>query len=128
MLRRFIPKGKSISDYTAEDVCFFADCINGLPRKILGYKKIADTLGTTTEYLLGGNEIRTMEALENSNSRAAKDIDELVSEVTGMFTGGTLSDETLESAMKALNDAYWSAKEKNSEYASKKYLKFVEND
>ena len=22
----------------AEDVCFFADCINGLPRKILGYK------------------------------------------------------------------------------------------
>ena len=38
MLRRFIPKGKSISDYAAEDVCFFADCINGLPRKILGYK------------------------------------------------------------------------------------------
>ena len=38
MLRRFIPKGRSISDYAAEDVCFFADCINGLPRKILGYK------------------------------------------------------------------------------------------
>ena len=37
MLRRFIPKGKSIYDYTADDICFFADCINGLPRKILGY-------------------------------------------------------------------------------------------
>ena len=37
MLRRFIPKGKSISDYDADDICFFADCINGLPRKILGY-------------------------------------------------------------------------------------------
>lgn len=37
MLRRFIPKGKSISDYTADDICFFADCINALPRKILGY-------------------------------------------------------------------------------------------
>ena len=37
MLRRFIPKGKSISDYTADDICFFADCINSLPRKILGY-------------------------------------------------------------------------------------------
>ena len=37
MLRRFIPKGKSISDYTADEICFFADCINGLPRKILGY-------------------------------------------------------------------------------------------
>lgn len=37
MLRRFIPKGKSISDYTTDEICFFADCINGLPRKILGY-------------------------------------------------------------------------------------------
>ena len=37
MLRRFIPKGKCISDYTPDDICFFADCINGLPRKILGY-------------------------------------------------------------------------------------------
>ena len=37
MLRRFIPKGKNISDYTADEICFFADCINGLPRKILDY-------------------------------------------------------------------------------------------
>ena len=37
MLRRFIPKGKRISDYTADEICFFADCINGLPRKILDY-------------------------------------------------------------------------------------------
>lgn len=38
MLRRFIPKGKSISDYSLEDILFFADRINSLPRKILGYK------------------------------------------------------------------------------------------
>ena len=38
MLRRVIPKGKSISDYTADEICLFADCINGLPRKILGYR------------------------------------------------------------------------------------------
>jgi len=37
MLRRFMPKGKSISDYSADDILFFADRINGLPRKILGY-------------------------------------------------------------------------------------------
>ena len=24
--------------YAAGEICFFADCINGLPRKILGYK------------------------------------------------------------------------------------------
>ena len=37
MLRRFIPKGKSIDDYSADDIMFFADVINNLPRKILGY-------------------------------------------------------------------------------------------
>ena len=37
MLRRFIPKGKSINDYTADDIMIFADIINGLPRKILSY-------------------------------------------------------------------------------------------
>ena len=37
MLRRFIPKGKSIDDYTADEIMIFADFINGLPRKLLGY-------------------------------------------------------------------------------------------
>lgn len=38
MLRRFIAKGKRISDYSVDDILFFADQINALPRKILGYR------------------------------------------------------------------------------------------
>ena len=38
MLRRFIPKGKSMVNYSQEDIDYFADIINGLPRRILGYK------------------------------------------------------------------------------------------
>lgn len=38
LLRRFIPKGKSIADYTADDIMIFADLVNALPRKILGYR------------------------------------------------------------------------------------------
>jgi IS30 family transposase len=37
MLRRFIPKGKSINDYSADEIMIFADIINGLPRKSLNY-------------------------------------------------------------------------------------------
>ena len=37
MLRRFIPKGRSMVKYSQEDIDYFADIINGLPRKILGY-------------------------------------------------------------------------------------------
>jgi hypothetical protein len=43
--------------------------------------------------------------------------------VTGMFAGGRLSDEALDGAMKALNDAYWIAKAKNKKYTPKKYRK-----
>ena len=38
MLRRFVPKGKSIADYSQEDITYFADLINGSPRKRLGYR------------------------------------------------------------------------------------------
>jgi len=36
MLRQFMPKGKSMTDYSADDILFFDDRIKGLPRKILG--------------------------------------------------------------------------------------------
>ena len=37
MLRRFIPKRRSINDYSADDIMIFGDIINNLPRKKLGY-------------------------------------------------------------------------------------------
>ncbi len=37
LLRRFIPKGKSIHDYSDEQILAFADEINALPRKRLDY-------------------------------------------------------------------------------------------
>lgn len=93
------------------------------PYQIEVVQKIADALNTTTEYLLGSSGIIVAEAHEKGGSKAARDIDELVSEVTGMFAGGSLSEEALEGAMKALNDAYWIAKEKNKKYTPKKHRK-----
>ena len=72
---------------------------------------------------IGQNGLLVVAAHEQGGSKAARDIDELVSEVTGMFAGGRLSDEALDGAMKALNDAYWIAKEKNKKYTPKKYRK-----
>ena len=86
-------------------------------------QRIADALGTTTEYLLGSSGEYVAEAYQKGGARAARDIDSLVSEVTGLFAGGTLSEDAMEGAMKALNDAYWMAKEKNRKYTPKKYQK-----
>jgi IS30 family transposase len=38
MLRRFIPKGKSMLDYSQEDINYFVKIIDRLPRKILDYQ------------------------------------------------------------------------------------------
>ncbi len=81
---------------------------------------IADALGTTTEQLLSSGETLVVAAHERGGARAAKDINELVSEVTGMFAGGKLSDDALDGAMRALNEAYWIAKDKNKKYGRKK--------
>lgn len=83
-------------------------------------QKIADALGTTTEQLLSSGETLVVAAHERGGARAAKDINELVSEVTGMFAGGKLSDDALDGAMRALNEAYWIAKDKNKKYGRKK--------
>ena len=94
---------------------------------VLGYQRIADALNTTTEYLLGSSGAYVVEAQERGGAKAARDIEELVSEVTGLFAGGELSEEAIEGAMKALNDAYWMAKEKNRKYTPKKYRKSADS-
>ena len=98
------------------------------PYQIEVVQRIADALGTTTEYLLSSSGMMVADAHEKGCSKAARDIDELVSEVTGMFAGGSLSEEAIEGARKALNDAYWIAKEKNKKYTPKKYRKATETE
>ena len=64
-----------------------------------------------------------MDAKEKGGAKSARDIEDLIGEVTGLFAGGKLNDDALDGAMKALNDAYWIAKEKNKKYTPKKYRK-----
>lgn len=93
---------------------------NRRPSNMEIIQKIADALNTTSVYLLGSSGAYVVEAHGKGGSKAARDIDELVSEVTGMFAGGKLSEDALDGAMKALNDAYWIAKEKNKKYGRRK--------
>ena len=90
------------------------------PTKFEVVEKLAEALNTTAEYLLGQGGMLVLAAQEQGGSKAAKDIDELVSEVSGMFAGGHLSDEALDGAMQALKKAYWIAKEKNKKYGRRK--------
>ena len=86
------------------------------PNNMEVVQKIADALHTTTEYLLGSEETFVIEAHEKGGAKSARDVNELVSEVTALFAGGTLDEN-------AINRAYWDAKEKNKKYTPKKYCK-----
>ena len=90
------------------------------PTKYEVVKKIAEALNTTPEYLLGNSGMLVLAAQEQGGAKAAREIDELVSEVSGMFAGGSLSEDALDGAMQALTRAYWIAKEKNKKYTSSK--------
>lgn len=98
------------------------------PRNLEVVQRIAAALNTTTEYLLGNSDAYVVAAHEKGGAKAARDIEELVSEVTGLFAGGELSEESIDGAMKALNDAYWIAKEKNRKYTPKKYREGAAQD
>ena len=74
---------------------------NRRPTKLDIVEKLAKALNTTPEYLLGQNGLLVVAAHEQGGSKAARDIDELVSEVTGMFAGGELSEDAIEGAYKA---------------------------
>ena len=91
------------------------------PTKYETVERIAKALNTTPEELLGQSGMLVVAAQEKGGSGAARDIDELVSEVTGLFAGGALSEDALDRAMRALNEAYWIAKEKNKKYTPKRY-------
>ncbi len=93
------------------------------PKNIEIVQRLATALGCPVEQLLESREMYVVEAQQKGGARAARDIEELVQEVTGLFAGGQLDEESLEGAMRALNDAYWLAKEKNKKYAPKRYRK-----
>lgn len=85
-------------------------------------EKLANALNASVSELLGEGGILVAQAAEQYGNRGAKQAEALVSEVTGLFAGGELADEDMDVMMKAIQDAYWIAKEKNKKYTRKDYL------
>lgn len=92
------------------------------PRTREDYKRIANALGVSVDYLLTENDEFVMEAGEKYGSKGKRDARELMEQVSGLFAGGELADEDLDEMMRRIQDAYWIAKEKNKKYTPKKYL------
>ena len=84
-------------------------------------EKIAKALNVTTDELLGNADMLVAQAGEKYGSKGAKQAQQLTDEVTGLFAGGDMAEEDMDLMMKAIQDAYWIAKEKNKRFSPKKY-------
>lgn len=91
------------------------------PQHIDIVQKLANALSTTVEHLLGNEGMYVLGAYEKGGARTARDINALVSEISGLFAGGEIDEDEKDGIMAALNQAYWMAKEKNKKYTPKKY-------
>jgi transcriptional regulator with XRE-family HTH domain len=89
------------------------------PQNMEVVQRMADVLGTTTDYLLGNADRRILAAYAKGGAKAARDVEALVSELSGLFAGGELDEEEKDAVMAALTRAYWDAKEDNKKYAPK---------
>ena len=84
-------------------------------------EKIAKALNVSTDELLGNADMLVAQANEKYGARGAKQAKQLTDEVTGLFAGGDMAEEDMDLMMKAIQDAYWIAKEKNKKFTPKKH-------
>ena len=90
------------------------------PKNMEQVKKLSTALSVSVSELLGEDDIIVLDAGEKGGEKAARDMRVLVSRVSAMFAGGSLSETDRDAAMRAISDAYWMAKEENKKYTPKK--------
>lgn len=94
------------------------------PKQRRVYQKLAKLFDVNPDYLLteGDGPMREKDADDAGfvdraaatyGSRGKRQAQDLVAQVSGMFAGGELSEDDKDAVMRALQQAYWDAKEEN---------------
>lgn len=91
------------------------------PKKREVYGKLAAFFGCDINYLLTEDEAFVADAAARYGARGKRQAEQLVQEISGLFAGGGLAEEDRDEMMRAIQDAYWRAKEKNRKYVPDRY-------
>jgi len=89
---------------------------------------IAKYFGMSIESLISENEEFVASAYEQGGSKGAREASELVDELSGLFAGGRLSEDEKDTVMRAIQNAYWIAKDESKKYTPKKYHVSVQGE
>ncbi len=87
------------------------------------YYRLAAVFGVDSNYFLTEDEEIVRDAYNRGGSKSASEVEELIDGICGLFAGGTMPEEDMDAAMKAIADAYFSVKDENKKYTPKKYIK-----
>ena len=98
------------------------------PKNMEIVNNAAIALGTTTAELLGESGGYIVDAGEKGNISDQRKMDEMVQQMSAMFAGGEIDEESKRLALEALTEAYWEHKVMNRQkYTPKKYRKDEES-
>lgn len=94
-----------------------------LPKTRETYQKLAEFFDVNINYLLAKDEQFILDAGATYGPRGKhkQQAHALIAEVSGLFAGGGIAEEDMDEMMKAIQDAYWIAKERNKKYTPKEY-------
>ena len=79
------------------------------------------TINIDLASLMDENAEFTIQASEKYGSRGRRQAEKLVKDVEALYAGGELEERDMDAMMRALQDAYWKAKEINRKFVPKKY-------
>lgn len=96
---------------------------NRHPRHREIYWKLAEVLDCEVNYLLTEDAEFVTSAAEQYGSKGKRQAEQLVSDLSGLFAGGMLSEADKDSVMIALQKAYFDCKKDNKKYARKRSSK-----
>jgi len=83
--------------------------------------RLEELFNVRIDLLMDGKEEFIAEAQERGGYRGKKGAAQLVKDVSAFFAGGELSESDKDAVMRALQEAYWDAKQENKKYTPKKY-------
>ena len=92
-----------------------------MPKQRESYVLLGKALNVSPQTLMDDDAEFILKTRESFGDKAARDAQRLVNEVTVLYSGGELAEEDMDAMMRAIQDAYWIAKERNRKYIPRKF-------
>ncbi|MBO6054608.1 MAG: helix-turn-helix transcriptional regulator [Oscillospiraceae bacterium] len=84
------------------------------------YRRLAGILNVDADYLHNENDDFLARAMAEGGTRTRRQAEELLGDINGLFAGGDMADEDMDEFMRAVQECFWKAKEKNRQKYGKK--------